>query len=226
MSLILNIDTAIDTASVCLSDDNEVLQLELNENQKDHAKWLHTAIASVLQKTDKTINELNAVAVSIGPGSYTGLRVGLASAKGICYALNIPLIAISTLKMIALATRQDEISDYNMICPLIDARRMEVFTALYDMELVEKNPPEAITLDENSFSEILTENRVLFCGNGNKKLQEIITSPNALFNNTVANASHLAKLSYEHFINKDFANLAYTDPLYIKEFYSPAAKSI
>jgi tRNA threonylcarbamoyladenosine biosynthesis protein TsaB len=150
--------------------------------------------------------------------------VGLASAKGICYALNIPLIAISTLKMIASAVKEEK--GYDFICPLIDARRMEVFTALYDMDLVEKNPPEAIILDEASFSALLKKNKILFCGNGNKKLQEIITSPNALFNNTVANASHFVKLSYEHFINKDFANLAYTDPLYIKEFFSPAAKSI
>jgi tRNA threonylcarbamoyladenosine biosynthesis protein TsaB len=138
--------------------------------------------------------------------------------------LNIPLIAISTLKMIASAVKEEK--GYDLICPLIDARRMEVFTALYDMDLAEKKSPEAIVLDQDSFSGILIRNKILFCGNGNKKLQEIITFPNALFNNTVANASHLAKLSYEHFLNKDFANLAYTDPVYIKEFYSPAAKSI
>lgn len=226
MSLILNIDTALDTASVCLSDNNEVLQLLLNENQKDHAGWLNTAISAILRKTNKTINELEAVAVTIGPGSYTGLRVGLASAKGICYALNIPLITINTLKMIALATKQNEINDYNMICPMIDARRMEVFTMLYNYDLEEKNPPVAITLNEKSFSEILTEHKIVFCGNGIKKLQQIITSPNALFNNTVANASHFAKLSYDYFCKKEFVNLAYTDPLYIKEFYHSAAKSI
>ncbi len=224
MSLILNIDTAIDTASVCLSNDNDILQLVLNENQKDHAGWLHTAIATVLQKTGKKINELEAVAVSIGPGSYTGLRVGLASAKGICYALGIPLIVVSTLKMIASAVKEEK--GCHLICPLIDARRMEVFTALYNKDLVEKNPPEAITLNENSFSEILTEHKILFCGNGNKKLQKIITSSNALFSNTVANASHLTKLSYEYFRKEEFASLAYTDPLYIKEFYSPAANNI
>ena len=223
MSLILNIDTAVEIASVCLAKDNEILQLALNENQKDHASWLHITIADVLQKTGSIVNELSAVAVSIGPGSYTGLRVGLASAKGFCYALNIPLMAISTLKMIAFAVK-DEAINANFICPLIDARRMEVFTSMYDHSLVEKIPPRAVILDENSFSAILAENKVLFCGNGSKKLQNIISSYNALFTDTVANAAHLSQLSYNYFRNKEFASLAYTDPLYIKEFYTPTTR--
>jgi tRNA threonylcarbamoyladenosine biosynthesis protein TsaB len=224
MSLILNIDTALDTASVCLSKDNELLHMAVNENQKDHATWLHTAIAEVLQKTGHTINELRAVAVSIGPGSYTGLRVGLASAKGFCYALNIPLIAISTLKMIALATKNDRVIHENMICPMIDARRMEVFTAMYDINLIEVRTATAMIIDENSFSAMLESNRILFCGNGCKKLQKIITSPNALFSNTAANAWHLAQLAFNCFRNKEFASLAYIEPLYIKEFYSPTTR--
>jgi tRNA threonylcarbamoyladenosine biosynthesis protein TsaB len=224
MSLILNIDTALDTASVCLSKDNELLHMAVNENQKEHAMWLHTAVADILQKSGHTINELQAVAVSIGPGSYTGLRVGLASAKGFCYALNIPLIAISTLKMIALATKNDGVMNENMICPMIDARRMEVFTAIYDINLVEIRAAAAMIIDENSFSAMLESNRILFCGNGSKKLQKIITSPNALFSNTIANASHLAQLSFSCFQNKEFASLAYIEPSYIKEFYSPTTR--
>ncbi len=226
MSLILNIDTALDTASVCLAKNNELLHMAVNENQKDHAMWLHTAVAGVLQKTGHTINELKAVAVSIGPGSYTGLRVGLASAKGLCYALNIPLIAVSTLKMIAFATKNDGVTHENMICPMIDARRMEVFTAIYDINLVEIRAEQAMIIDENSFSAMLESNRILFCGNGSKKLQRLITSSNALFNDTAVNASHLAQLSYYYFRNKEFANLAYTEPSYIKEFYSPATRII
>lgn len=223
MSLLLNIDTALDTASVCLAKDGEVLQLVLNENQKDHAGWLHTAIADILQKSGCTINELEAVAVSIGPGSYTGLRVGLASAKGFCFALNIPLIAVSTLKMIAFSVK-DEAGDADFICPLIDARRMEVFTALYDKTLFEKKQPHAMLLDSNSFSEILVENRILFCGNGSKKLQKIITSVNSMFSDSGCNALQLAQLSYKCFQNKKFSSLAFTEPLYVKEFYSPATK--
>ena len=223
MSLILNIDTALDTASVCLAKDNEALQLFMNENQKDHAAWLHTTIADILKKSGYLLNELGAVAVSIGPGSYTGLRVGLSSAKGFCYALNIPLIAISTLKIIAFAVK-DEAGDNDLICPMIDARRMEVFTALYDKTLLEKNLPQAMIPDENSFSAMLSENKILFCGNGSMKLQKIITSANAIFSDTGCNASHLAQLSYKCFQNREFANLAYTEPVYVKEFYSPALK--
>lgn len=224
MGLLLNIDTALETASVCLAKDNELLQLVTNENQKDHAAWLHTAIADVMKKAGYTSTQLEAVAVSIGPGSYTGLRVGLASAKGFCYALNIPLIAINTLKMIALAIKNSGISNENIICPMIDARRMEVFTALYDMDLIEKQSAQAMIIDENSFSAMLIENRVVFGGNGSKKLQKIIESPNAIFNDVTVNASHLAELSYNCFRNKEFVSVAYTDPLYIKEFYSPTTR--
>jgi tRNA threonylcarbamoyladenosine biosynthesis protein TsaB len=217
MSLILNIDTALDTASVCLSEDGNVLQLSFSENQKDHASWLHTEIAGLLQKSGHRIKDLNAVAVSIGPGSYTGLRVGLAAAKGFCYALNIPLITINSLKIIAFAVKGEAI---DIICPLIDARRMEVFTAVYDKDLREKVSPYAQTLDEKSFASFLLPGKVLFCGNGVKKLQPLISNSNALFSNTIADASHLAQLSLNSYNNKEFAELAYAEPMYIKEFYS------
>lgn len=217
MSLILNIDTALDTASVCLSEDGNVLQLSFSENQKDHASWLHSEIAGLLQKSGHKIKDLNAVAVSIGPGSYTGLRVGLAAAKGFCYALHIPLITINSLKIIAFAVK-DEAAD--IICPLIDARRMEVFTAVYDKDLREKVSPHPMVVDEKSFAPFLLSGKVLFCGNGVKKLQPVISNSNALFSNTVADASHLAQLSFNGYNNKEFAELAYAEPLYIKEFYS------
>jgi tRNA threonylcarbamoyladenosine biosynthesis protein TsaB len=220
MSLIVNIDTALDTASVCLSEDGKLLQLSSSENQKDHASWLHTAIAELLQKSGYMIKDLQAVAVSIGPGSYTGLRVGLAAAKGFCYALNIPLITINSLKIIACAVK-DEAMD--IICPVIDARRMEVFTAVYDKELQEKIPPHAMVVDEKSFASFLLQSKVLFCGNGVKKLQPLISNSNALFSNTMADASHLARLSFNCYNNSKFADLAYAEPLYIKEFYFPTA---
>lgn len=216
MSLILNIDTALETASVCLSEDGKVLQLSSSENQKDHASWLHAEIAEILQKSGIKINDLNAVAVSIGPGSYTGLRVGLAAAKGICYALHIPLITVNSLKLIAFGV-QGEAAD--IICPLIDARRMEVYTAVYDKELREKTAPHAMVVDEKSFAPLLLSGRVLFCGNGVKKLQPTLSNSNALFSNSVADASHLARLSFNCYNNKEFADLAYAEPLYIKEFY-------
>jgi tRNA threonylcarbamoyladenosine biosynthesis protein TsaB len=217
MSLILNIDTALDTASVCLSENGNPLQLSTSENQKDHASWLHTEIAGILQRSGYTPNNLRAVAVSIGPGSYTGLRVGLAAAKGFCFALQIPLITINSLKILCLAVKNEAV---DMICPLIDARRMEVFTALYDHEIREKIPPYALVVDEKSFASILAQGKVLFCGNGVKKLQPLISNSNAFFTHTMANATHLSQWSYISYTNKEFADLAYTEPLYIKEFYT------
>jgi tRNA threonylcarbamoyladenosine biosynthesis protein TsaB len=222
MSLILNIDTALDTASVCLSEDGNVLQLSFSENQKDHASWLHTEIAELLQKSGHRIKDLNAVAVSIGPGSYTGLRVGLAAAKGFCYALQIPLITINSLKIIAFAVKEEAI---DIICPMIDARRMEVFTAVYDKDLREKISPHAMVVDEKSFASFLLSGNTLFCGNGVKKLQPIISNSNALFSNTIADASHLSRLSFNCYNKKEFADLAYTEPLYIKEFYSASRRN-
>jgi tRNA threonylcarbamoyladenosine biosynthesis protein TsaB len=125
--------------------------------------------------------------------------------------------------MIAVAVKE-EAAGVNLICPMIDARRMEVFTNLYDQLLAEKNTARAMIIDENSFSAILESNRILFCGDGSKKLQKIITSPNALFSNTIANASHLAQLSFNCFRNNEFASLAYIEPSYIKEFYSPTTR--
>jgi tRNA threonylcarbamoyladenosine biosynthesis protein TsaB len=217
MNLILNIDTALDTASVCLSEDGKVLQLSFSENQKDHASWLHVEIAGLLQKSGNRIRDLNAVAVSIGPGSYTGLRVGLAAAKGFCYALDIPLITINSLKIIAFAVKDEAI---DIICPLIDARRMEVFTAVYDKDLREKISPHAMVADEKNFTSFLLSGKVLFCGNGVKKLKSLISNSNALFSNIIADASHLAQLSINNYNNKEFTELAYAEPLYIKEFYS------
>ncbi|MEO6611557.1 MAG: tRNA (adenosine(37)-N6)-threonylcarbamoyltransferase complex dimerization subunit type 1 TsaB [Chitinophagaceae bacterium] len=222
MSLILNIDTALETASVCLARDGKSLDLLVNPDQKEHAAWLHPAIDALLKKNGFYYAQLEAVAVSIGPGSYTGLRVGLASAKGLCYALNIPLIAISTLKMMAMAVKEEAM---DLICPLIDARRMEVFAAVYDQKLGEKISPHALIIDENSFSALLSENKILFCGSGSKKLQPLLSGTTAFFSNTPANAAHLAQLSLDHFSIKSFANLVYTEPLYIKEFYSPHQKN-
>jgi len=219
MSLVLNIDTALDTASVCLSENGNLLRLSRSENQKDHASWLHTEIAVLLQQCGYKTHDLAAVAVSIGPGSYTGLRVGLAAAKGFCYALTIPLITVNSLKIIALAVKNEGIE---MICPLIDARRMEVFTALYDKELREKLSPHAMLVNEKNFASFLSQGKVLFCGNGVKKVQPLISDTNAFFSQTMAGASQLSQLSFNCFTNKEFADLAYTEPLYIKEFYSSA----
>ncbi|MGQ0739659.1 MAG: tRNA (adenosine(37)-N6)-threonylcarbamoyltransferase complex dimerization subunit type 1 TsaB [Bacteroidota bacterium] len=219
MSFILNIDTALETASVCLSQEGEVLQSAINDKQNDHAAWLHPAIHDLLNKTGKGLKDLQAVAVSIGPGSYTGLRVGLASAKGFCYALDIPLITVGTLDILAHAVQQEAA---DLICPLIDARRMEVYAAVYEKNLAEKTPPYACLLDKNSFMQLLSGHSILFCGNGSKKLQTVLSHPNALFSATAATPLSISRLSQKKFAEKIFADLAYSEPLYVKEFYTPA----
>ena len=219
MPLILNIDTAIESASACIAKDGIALHLSKNENQKDHAAWLHIAIKELCQLTKTELNDLDAVAITIGPGSYTGLRIGLAAAKGICYALNKPLITINTLLVMANATKKETA---DLFCPMIDARRMEVFTALFSRDLRIIMEPRAIVLDDKSFADELSKNRVCFFGNGSMKFKSISQSPNSVFSTVVSDASHMINFSEKYFLENQFANLAYTEPLYLKEFYTPA----
>jgi tRNA threonylcarbamoyladenosine biosynthesis protein TsaB len=221
MALILNIDTALDTASICIADGETMISFSENNQQKDHAAWLHTEIAAMLTAKNLTVQNLQAIAVNIGPGSYTGLRVGLAAAKGFCFALQIPLITVSSLQVIALAAQQEAIS---LIRPMIDARRMEVYTALYDKDLNELEAPQAVILNENSFQQELQMNKILFCGNGSNKFLPLVKHNTASFSNKTSNASHLSILSYKKFTAQHIANIAYTEPSYIKEFYSVSRK--
>lgn len=221
MAIILNIDTAIESASVCLAKEGQSLHFAINSDQRDHASWLHATIQKILLETGTNLKDIEAVAVTIGPGSYTGLRVGLSTAKGLCFALNIPLIVINTLEMMAYAVKNDE-ADF--ICPLIDARRMEVFMAVYSKKMDEIVKPVAMIIEPDSFDSILAKGKVLFIGNGSKKLQKTIRHDNAIFNNIVATATDMIYLSSQAFIEKNFANLAYVEPFYIKEFYSPERK--
>lgn len=225
MALILNIDTALDTASVSLAEDGKVLQSALNESQKDHAAWLQPAIKKLLDDSGCKMKQLNAVAVSNGPGSYTGLRVGLSTAKGICYALNIPLITIGTLGLMAFSAIRNNMDSGLMIkdflfCPMIDARRMEVFTAVFDLDLNELVKPHALILNEHSFDELLKGQKILFLGNGSEKFQKICRNPQAVFKKFPLNPPALASLTYKSFIGNNFAELAYTEPLYLKEFFT------
>lgn len=219
MALILNIDSSVEVASVCLSKDGTALLLKKNELQKDHAAWMHNAIKQMMIEAGHELSAIDAVAVTIGPGSYTGLRVGLSAAKGFCYALDKPLITVNTLFVMASALKNEPA---DLICPMIDARRMEVFTAVYKKDLNEMKPPMAMIIDENSFKEELQSTTICFSGNGSNKLKRILDSPNATFSDETFDASVLAALAEPLYNNKQFANLAYTEPLYLKEFYSPA----
>ncbi|MDF2186984.1 tRNA (adenosine(37)-N6)-threonylcarbamoyltransferase complex dimerization subunit type 1 TsaB [Paraflavitalea sp. CAU 1676] len=229
MGLILNIDTATEIAGVCLATNGTPLATMVNREQKDHASWVQPAIASLMQEAGYAMGQLEAVAVTAGPGSYTGLRVGMATAKGLCYALHIPLITDSTLKVIAYATRaamglstdESPMSIPTLLCPMIDARRMEVFTGVYNLELGEVIPGGACVLDESSFNKELENNRLIFCGNGVRKWKPLCKHSHAMFyEGPPHSVTDLAALSEQRFQQQEWADLAYAEPAYLKEFYS------
>jgi tRNA threonylcarbamoyladenosine biosynthesis protein TsaB len=226
MALLLNIDTANEQAGVCLSMDETVLATEQNGGQKNHASFIQPAIQKVMQTAGYALNAIDAVSVTGGPGSYTGLRVGLSTAKGLCYALNKPLIMINTLEVMAYASiiktgHPTEAEGTVLFCPMIDARRMEVFTALYNSHLGEIIRPSAMVLDESSFQSELFAQKIIFSGSGSTKAK-IIQHPNAFFanvENTVETLSVLALMAYKA---SKFSPLAYSEPFYLKEFYKKA----
>lgn len=220
MPLILNIDTATEFASVCISNGNETLGIEKNTEQQNHASFLQPAIKKIIQAANISLQQLDAIAVSAGPGSYTGLRVGLASAKGLCYALGKPLICVNTLEVMARACILHNNADENLYCPMIDARRMEVFTAVYNNRLEAVLQPCAMILNENSFAELLNGHTIIFSGSGIAKAQKILQHPKAQFRNVQHDATHLSILALQHFIENKFADAAYAEPLYLKEFYT------
>lgn len=219
MSLILNIDTAVQSASLCVARDGVSLGLLTNPQQQDHAAWLHVALEGLMQELGLKMQELDAIAISEGPGSYTGLRVGMSAAKGWCYALQRPLITINTLLLMASSVNP---GDAGLLCPMIDARRMEVFTAVYDRALQTVWPPTNMILDAGSFVELLEEQTVLFFGNGSSKFETLTSHPHAAFTEVEASAANMAILAHRKFEKADFADLAYTEPFYGKDFHSPA----
>lgn len=222
MPLILNIDTALENGFVGLYENDTLIGWQCSTEQKEHASFLQPAVQQLMIDAGKKMLDIDAVAVTIGPGSYTGLRVGLASAKGFCYALQKPLIAINTLEIIALATieRFGAGLKKEVYCPMIDARRMEVFTATYNGILEMIGTPVAMVLDENSFLEKLDNDKIVFSGNGMPKFKTICHHPNATFINVKYEISHLAKLAAKSYQNNTFENLAYVQPFYAKAFYS------
>lgn len=223
MALILNIDTALETASVSISKNGELLEVAFNKLQKDHGAFLQPAIQQLANKAGIPLNALDAIAVVAGPGSYTGLRVGMASAKGLCYALDKPLILLNTLEVMA----QEAISEFDftgyaeppLFCAMVDARRMEVFTAIYDLEGKEVFAPCAMVIDENSFAQELLNNKIIFFGNGAPKCTPLLQSPSAQLASIYGNPLYISELSLKKYVKKEFSSLGYAEPIYIKEFY-------
>lgn len=225
MAWILHIDTALSRAIVGLSKDGQPVTALFNERQHDHAAFVQPAVQQVLEKAGITLHDLAAVGVIAGPGSYTGLRVGMASAKGICYALGIPLLTVSTLEVMAAAAIA-HFPGYDVYCPMIDARRNEVYTAQYDADGREIDKPQALILAGSSFEQALTRKKVLFTGNGAIKWKEMIhPSANAFFEQVDYNGAQLAVIFLNSFKNREFCDLAYTNPLYLKDFHFATNKN-
>ncbi len=218
MSYLLNIETATHICSVALSNNGKTIDLIESYEDKTHAELLTVFIEQILERNHIDSKNLDAVCVSEGPGSYTGLRIGISVAKGICYGLKIPLISIPTLEAMAFGAK-NKVSKHQILCPMIDARRMEVYTALYssDLEIIEDT--HAKIIDDNSFKEILENQALIFFGTGSEKCKSTILNPNAQFiDKTYISASNMSSLGFEKFKNKEFENVAYFEPFYLKEF--------
>ncbi len=228
MALILNIDTATDIASVCISDNGYSIAYSENNQQKEHASFVHAAINSILKEAGKELAQIDAFAVTSGPGSYTGLRVGLATAKGFCFALNKPLITVNTLQVMAKAAIMENspaINNINMLyCPMIDARRMEVYTAIYNRAMETQLKPTAVVIEPESFDRWLNNSPILFFGSGSAKLKGLLSNEKAVFADINSNAKNLAQLAEKLFSQKKFADIAYAEPDYVKDFFSTPKK--
>ncbi|MBD3638664.1 MAG: tRNA (adenosine(37)-N6)-threonylcarbamoyltransferase complex dimerization subunit type 1 TsaB [Crocinitomicaceae bacterium] len=224
MALILNLETATKTCSVALAQDSEIVAVEEFTSEKfSHAEKLNLFIQKVLESANFSMKDLDAVAVSAGPGSYTGLRIGASTAKGICYALDIPLISINSLKALA---NMAETGD-SLICPMFDARRMEVYAAVYDSDLNTIQSTNAVVVDDESFADFLKEKQVIFMGPGAEKCKEVLKADNAIFDlSTPVSAKGMASLSYEKFKANEFEDVAYFEPAYLKDFVAGKPKKL
>ncbi len=223
MAYILNIETATTNCSVSLSFEGETLVLKEDYNNNySHAERLHIYIDDVLKEANIKSSQLDAIAVSKGPGSYTGLRIGVSAAKGLCFALNKPLIAISTLEALA---HQVNISE-GIIVPMLDARRLEVYSAIFDVNYNQIRETQAQLLDATSFISYLDKTKVTFIGNGVAKTKELITHENAIFiEDKLPSANEMSQLAYHKFKINDIEDVAYFEPYYLKDFVALKPKS-
>ncbi|MBB6463439.1 tRNA (adenosine(37)-N6)-threonylcarbamoyltransferase complex dimerization subunit type 1 TsaB [Flammeovirga kamogawensis] len=215
--MILSIDTSTTVCSVALHTlEGQLLSYYEQHIDKSHSEYLAVMIQNITENAGIKMSELSAVAVSEGPGSYTGLRIGASTAKGLCYTLDIPLLGVSTLKSMALQISYTTDTD-DIICPMLDARRMEVYTALYTKSMEELLSPQPMIMDENSLSDV--KERLVYFGNGAEKCQELLENrPNKLIKNIVPSAQFIGELAVERYKAEDFKDVAYWEPEYLKEF--------
>lgn len=228
MAVILNIETSTNVCSVAITDNGLVLEHFEDYKGQNHAALLSGYIKDCLEYINKRGMKLEAVAVSIGPGSYTGLRIGLSEAKGLAYALDLPLIGIDTLKIMACRVMfRHDIDPDSLFAPMIDARRMEVYTSVLDLALNEKMAPTPLILDEQSYSQWLDNSKVIFFGNGSDKARDVITHSNAIFiQNIHPLATDMLALAEMAFRRNDFLDIAYSVPAYLKDFQATKPKNL
>ncbi|MBL7884858.1 MAG: tRNA (adenosine(37)-N6)-threonylcarbamoyltransferase complex dimerization subunit type 1 TsaB [Bacteroidia bacterium] len=225
MALILNIETATTVCSVSIAKDGKLIAFKEQGGEYSHAENLTVFIQDVLQQANVQLIELNAIAVSKGPGSYTGLRIGVSAAKGLCYALEIPLIAINTLEHLSLLVSENEKKDV-LYCPMIDARRMEVYCSVFKKNGECILPTCAKIIDENSFEDILKINTLFYFGDGAEKCKAVLSNnKNAIFIKDIfTSAKSMVKLSEQAYANKLFEDVAYFEPFYLKDFVAGKKK--
>ena len=226
MALILNIETSTEVCSVSLAQNGETLFQKESHEGLNHSKLLTVFIQELFEENNFEMSKLDAVAVSKGPGSYTGLRIGVSVAKGLCYGLNIPLIGIGSIESMGVHAAEESDKGDLLFCPMIDARRMEVYTALYNAKGEEVLPVSAEIIDENSFAEYLKDTQIVFFGNGAEKCKEKIIHENALFDQTQhTSARFMQKLAETKYVNEEFEDLAYFEPFYLKDFVATVPKN-
>lgn len=227
MAVILNIDTSTDVCSTALTAEGSVLCHREDFSGRNHAALLSGFVKDCLDRLRELELKLDAVAVSMGPGSYTGLRIGLSEAKGLAFGLDVPLIGVDTLKLLAVSVMFSgrEIADDALYAPMIDARRMEVFTAVYDSSLTALREPAPMILDAESYGEFLSRGPVMFFGNGSDKARDLLTNPNAEFIPDIKPlAVDMLALSELAWSRKEFIDVAYSTPWYRKEFQPTTPK--
>ena len=230
MPLILCLETATKSCSVSLGQKGKVLALKESLDEKySHSENLTLFIEDVCKEAKVRLQDVDAIAVSKGPGSYTGLRIGVSTAKGLCYALDKPLIAINTLEAMAVQMHKplrkesfgQATSHKSLFMPMIDARRMEVYCTLYDEEMKEIKKTSAEIIDENSFADLLQNNKIYFFGDGAAKCREKISHPNAIFVDGIhPSARFMISLAENFFAEGKFEDVAYFEPFYLKDFVS------
>ena len=222
LSFILHIETSTKNCSVSIAKSGELISLkEINNGAYSHSEMLHPLIKEALLESKLTIKEIEAIAVGKGPGSYTGLRIGVSAAKGLCFANDIPLISINSLEILAHSTAIDK----GYIIPMIDARRMEVYSAIYDESYALIRETKADIIDEYSFCDKLQNHTVYFLGDGAEKCKEAIVHKNAVFiKNTFPSAKEMTQLSYEKYKENNTEDIAYFEPFYLKNFVATKEK--